>query len=72
MFSQIFPKRNMGRLCVKHSLLLSEYDQHCFYNISNSVSSISHQQAIAEHWDLPNTEIFQSKGVASDIIKARY
>jgi hypothetical protein len=24
-----------------------------------------HQQAVAENWDLPNTEIFQSKDVAS-------
>jgi hypothetical protein len=30
-----------------------------------AVSSISNQQAVAEHWDLPNTEIFQSKDVAS-------
>jgi hypothetical protein len=29
------------------------------------MSSISHQQAVAEHWDLPNTEIFLSKDVAS-------
>jgi hypothetical protein len=29
------------------------------------ISSNSHQQAVAEHWDLPNTEIFQSKDVAS-------
>jgi hypothetical protein len=29
------------------------------------ISSISHQQAIAEHWGLPNNEIFQSKDVAS-------
>jgi hypothetical protein len=26
------------------------------------------QQAIAEHWDLPNTEIFQSKDVASGLL----
>jgi hypothetical protein len=25
-----------------------------------NISSISHRQAIAEHWDLPNAEIFQS------------
>jgi hypothetical protein len=30
-----------------------------------NISSISHQQAVAEHWDLPSTEIFQSKDVAS-------
>jgi hypothetical protein len=30
-----------------------------------NVSLISHQQAVAEHRDLPNTEIFQSKDVAS-------
>jgi hypothetical protein len=29
-----------------------------------NISSISHQQAVAEHWDLPNTDIFQSKDVA--------
>jgi hypothetical protein len=28
-------------------------------------TSISHQQAVAEHWDLPNTEIFQSVDVTS-------
>jgi hypothetical protein len=28
------------------------------------MSSISHQQAVAKHWDLPNTEIFQAKDVA--------
>jgi hypothetical protein len=33
-----------------------------------NIFTISHQQAIAEHWDLPNTEIFQSKDVASGII----
>jgi hypothetical protein len=26
---------------------------------------MSHQQAVAEHWDLPNTEISRSKDVAS-------
>jgi hypothetical protein len=42
------------------------YDQHCFSNISNSIyPRISHQQAVAEHWDLPNTEIFLFKDVAS-------
>jgi hypothetical protein len=30
-----------------------------------NISSISHQQVVAEHWDLPNTEIFYSKDVAS-------
>jgi hypothetical protein len=30
-----------------------------------NLSSISHQQVVAEHWGLPNTEIFQSKDVAS-------
>jgi hypothetical protein len=29
------------------------------------MSLISQQQAVAEYWDLPNTEIFQSKDVAS-------
>jgi hypothetical protein len=36
-----------------------------FQNFKLKISSISHQQAVAEHWDLPNTEIFQSKDVAS-------
>jgi hypothetical protein len=31
-----------------------------------NISSISHQQAVAVHWDLTNTDIFQSKDVASD------
>jgi hypothetical protein len=30
-----------------------------------NISSISDQQAVAEHWDLPNTEIFQAKDVTS-------
>jgi hypothetical protein len=30
-----------------------------------SISAISHQQAVAEHWNLPNTGIFQSKDVVS-------
>jgi hypothetical protein len=34
-------------------------------------SSISHQQAEAEHWNLPNTEIFQSNDVASASVKMR-
>jgi hypothetical protein len=28
---------------------------------------VSHQQAATEHWDLPNTAIFQSKDVASGL-----
>jgi hypothetical protein len=36
-----------------------------FQSFKHKISSISHQQAVAEHWDLPNTEIFQSKDVAS-------
>jgi hypothetical protein len=38
---------------------------HFFQQFKLNISSISHQQAVAEHWDLPNTEIFQSKTVAS-------
>jgi hypothetical protein len=34
-------------------------------SIPTGISSISHQQAMAEHWDLPNTEVFQSIDVAS-------
>jgi hypothetical protein len=42
------------------------YDQHCFSNVSKAnILLISHQQALVEHWDLPNTEIFQYKYVAS-------
>jgi hypothetical protein len=65
----------MGRLCANvwekyfiAVLIFLRYDQHCFSNVSNSnisSTSISHQQAVVEHWDLPNTEIFQSKDVAS-------
>jgi hypothetical protein len=73
MFSQIFPMRNMGRLCaaqtfVKIRVVYSNTDQHCFSDVSNTIihiSSISHQPTIAEHGDLPNTEIFQSKDVTS-------
>jgi hypothetical protein len=36
-----------------------------FQRFKLNMSSISHQQAVAEHWDSPNTEIFQSKDVAS-------
>jgi hypothetical protein len=36
----------------------------CF-KLNTGISSISHQQAVAEHWDLPNTEIFWYKDVAS-------
>jgi hypothetical protein len=36
-----------------------------FQHFKLNISSISHQQAVAEHWDLPNTEIFQSKDIAS-------
>jgi hypothetical protein len=32
---------------------------------TQNISSMSHQQAVAEHWDLLNTEIFQFKDVAS-------
>jgi hypothetical protein len=37
-----------------------------------NVSSISQQQAVAEHWDLSNTEIFQSKDVASTLGFAKH
>jgi hypothetical protein len=39
------------------------------------MSSISHQQAVAEHWGLPNTEIFQTKDVCTlglDILYSVY
>jgi hypothetical protein len=36
-----------------------------FQRLKLNISSISHQQAVAERWDLPNIEIFQSKDVAS-------
>jgi hypothetical protein len=32
-----------------------------FKHFKLNISSISHKQAIADHWDLPNTEIFQPK-----------
>jgi hypothetical protein len=43
-----------------------------FQRFKHMVSLISHQQAEAEHWDLPNTEIFQSKDVASAIYKIKF
>jgi hypothetical protein len=39
-----------------------------FQRFKLNISSISHQQAIAEHGALPNIEIFQSKDVASEFI----
>jgi hypothetical protein len=36
-----------------------------FQRFKLNISSVTHQQAVAEHWDLPNTEIYQSKDVAS-------
>jgi hypothetical protein len=36
-----------------------------FQRFKLNIYSISHQQAVAEHWDLPKTKIFQSKDVAS-------
>jgi hypothetical protein len=36
-----------------------------FQRFKDNISSISHLQATAEHWDLPYTEIFQSKDIAS-------
>jgi hypothetical protein len=36
-----------------------------FQRFKLNISLISHQQAVAEHWDLSNTDIFQSKDVAS-------
>jgi hypothetical protein len=36
-----------------------------FQRFKLNISLIFHQQALAEHRDLPNTEIFQSKDVAS-------
>jgi hypothetical protein len=36
-----------------------------FQRVKLNLSAISHQQAVAEHWDLPNSEFFQSKDVAS-------
>jgi hypothetical protein len=33
---------------------------------TQNILNISHHQAVAEHWDLPNTEIFKSKDIASD------
>jgi hypothetical protein len=36
-----------------------------FQRFKLNISLMSPQQAGAEHWDLPNTKIFQSKDVAS-------
>jgi hypothetical protein len=53
----------MCKAFVKNSLLVSLYSldmtmANTFFQLLKlNVSSISHQQAVAEHWDLPNTEI---------------
>jgi hypothetical protein len=53
-------------MCKTSSLIFLRNYQHCFSNISNSIySQFFIRQAVAEHWNLPNTEIFQSKDVAS-------
>jgi hypothetical protein len=31
-----------------------------------------HQQAVAEHWEFPNTEIFQSKDVVSGVSEKNF
>jgi hypothetical protein len=36
-----------------------------FQGFKLNISSISHEQAVAEHWELPNAKIFQPKDVAS-------
>jgi hypothetical protein len=36
-----------------------------FRHFKLNISSISHQQAVAEYWDFSNTDIFQYKDVAS-------
>jgi hypothetical protein len=41
-----------------------------FQRFKLNISWISHQQAKAEHWDLPNDAIFQSKDVASGLESA--
>jgi hypothetical protein len=47
-------------------MIFHKYDQKCFSNVSNSIfPQFFISGAIAEHWDLPNNEIFQSKDVAS-------
>jgi hypothetical protein len=35
-----------------------------FLRFKLDISSVSPQEAEAEHWDLPNTKIFQSKDIA--------
>jgi hypothetical protein len=36
------------------------------------MSSISHEKAVAEHWDLTDTDIFQSKDVASVLYSSKF
>jgi hypothetical protein len=43
-----------------------------FPTFQTQLSSISHQEASAKHWDLANTEIFQSKDVAKDVAWERF
>jgi hypothetical protein len=51
-------KKNIVYCCLNITTLF-------FQRFKLDISLISHQQAGAEHGDLPNTEIFQSKDVAS-------
>jgi hypothetical protein len=46
-------------------LIFSDMTNTVFQRLKLNISSISHQQANAEHWVFTNTEIFQSKDVAS-------
>jgi hypothetical protein len=67
MFIKIFSIGNMGRLCAKQLLkiVVKNITVLIFLIMTNNISSIFHQQVVAEPWDLPNTEIFQSKDFAS-------
>jgi hypothetical protein len=59
----------MHETFINNSSLLSKYSldmtNTVFQRFKFNLASISHQQAVVEHGDLPNTEIFQSKDVAS-------
>jgi hypothetical protein len=42
-----------------------------FQHLKFNISLVYHQQAVAEHWELADTEIFQPKDVASGNVRSK-
>jgi hypothetical protein len=57
---------NVRTVCKKYFIAVLIFLR---YDMTNTVfpNSVSYQPAVAEHWNLPTTEIFQFKDVASQI-----